>query len=48
MIKEELCSCNNPQVYYDKCLKCSKHVSWETWITYWEHKVKDENQKRNR
>ena len=44
---EELCNCQDADVYYDKCLICQKSISWETWITYWENKVKDEKHKRS-
>ena len=46
-MKNELCNCKEPYLttHYTLCLNCMKHVSWETWITYWEKKV--EEHKRN-
>jgi len=42
---EKLCNCKIEDVclstHYTLCLTCSKNVSWETWISYWENKTRE-------
>jgi hypothetical protein len=43
---KNLCNCSEPEIFYNVCKKCLRFFSWETWLKYWEKKIKKEKNDR--